>query len=53
MYETVISLKPKEDWRPGMTTNRLIAEMDEALQFPGVSNPWTMRSKRRAGTDLR
>ena len=50
MYETVINLKPKEDWRPGMTTDRLIAEMDKALQFPGVSNAWTMPIKAR--TDM-
>jgi Cu(I)/Ag(I) efflux system membrane protein CusA/SilA len=47
MSETVISLKPKEQWRPGMTTDRLIAEMDAALQFPGVSNAWTMPIKAR------
>jgi Cu(I)/Ag(I) efflux system membrane protein CusA/SilA len=50
MYETVINLKPKEEWRPGMTTDRLIAEMDKALQFPGVSNAWTMPIKAR--TDM-
>jgi Cu(I)/Ag(I) efflux system membrane protein CusA/SilA len=50
MYETVINLKPKDDWRPGMTTDRLIAEMDKALQFPGVSNAWTMPIKAR--TDM-
>jgi Cu(I)/Ag(I) efflux system membrane protein CusA/SilA len=50
MYETVINLKPKEDWRPGMTADRLIAEMDKALQFPGVSNAWTMPIKAR--TDM-
>ncbi len=47
MYETVINLKPKEDWRPGVTTDSLIAEMDKALQFPGVSNAWTMPIKAR------
>src|SRR6266496_2003545 len=35
MFETVINLKPQSDWRPGMTTDKLIAEMDNALQFPG------------------
>ena len=47
MYETVINLKPKDKWRPGMTIDSLIAEMDRALQFPGVSNAWTMPIKAR------
>lgn len=47
MFETVINLKPKEQWRDGLTTDKLIAEMDKALQFPGVSNAWTMPIKAR------
>ena len=47
MFETVINLKPKAEWRPGMTVDKLIAEMDRALQFPGVSNAWTMPIKAR------
>ena len=47
MFETVINLKPKEEWRPGVTTDTLIQEMDKALQFPGVSNAWTMPIKAR------
>jgi Cu(I)/Ag(I) efflux system membrane protein CusA/SilA len=47
MSETVIDLKPRDQWRPGMTTDRLIAEMDRALQFPGVANSWTMPIKAR------
>jgi len=47
MFETVINLKPQEEWRPGMTTDKLVAEMDKALQFPGVSNAWTMPIKAR------
>ncbi len=47
MFETVINLKPKDEWRSGMTTERLIADMDAALQFPGVSNAWTMPIKAR------
>ena len=47
MFETVINLKPESEWRPGKTTDRLIAEMNEALQFPGVSNAWTMPIKAR------
>jgi Cu(I)/Ag(I) efflux system membrane protein CusA/SilA len=47
MFETVVNLKPKEQWRPGVTIDGLIAEMDKALQFPGVSNAWTMPIKAR------
>lgn len=42
MFETVINLKPKEEWRKGLTLAQLKAEMDDALQFPGISNAWTM-----------
>ena len=47
MFETVINLKPQEDWRAGMDTDKLIAELDKALQFPGVANSWTMPIKAR------
>jgi copper/silver efflux system protein len=47
MFETVINLKPKGEWRSGITVDGLIAEMDRALQFPGVSNAWTMPIKAR------
>ncbi|MDD2684712.1 MAG: efflux RND transporter permease subunit [Gallionella sp.] len=47
MFETVINLKPQEEWRDGMDTDKLIAEMDRALQFPGVANSWTMPIKAR------
>ena len=47
MFETVINLKPQSEWRPGMTIDKLIAEMDRSLQFPGVSNAWTMPIKAR------
>src|SRR6201991_3706917 len=47
MFETVVNLKPKEQWRAGLTIDGLIAEMDKALQFPGVSNAWTMPIKAR------
>ncbi|HNB07656.1 MAG TPA: CusA/CzcA family heavy metal efflux RND transporter, partial [Thauera aminoaromatica] len=50
MFETVINLKPQSEWRPGMTTDKLISEMDKALQFPGVANAWTMPIKAR--TDM-
>ncbi|HKO87192.1 MAG TPA: CusA/CzcA family heavy metal efflux RND transporter, partial [Burkholderiales bacterium] len=47
MFETVINLKPDSEWREGMTLDKLIAEMDQALQFPGISNAWTMPIKAR------
>jgi Cu(I)/Ag(I) efflux system membrane protein CusA/SilA len=47
MFETVINLKPEGQWRAGMTVDKLINEMDKALQFPGVSNAWTMPIKAR------
>lgn len=47
MFETVINLKPQKQWRPGMTVDKLIAEMDAALKFPGVANSWTMPIKAR------
>jgi Cu(I)/Ag(I) efflux system membrane protein CusA/SilA len=47
MFETVINLKPQNEWRPGMTMDKLIAELDAALQFPGVANAWTMPIKAR------
>ena len=47
MFETVVNLKPREQWRAGLTIDGLIAEMDKALQFPGVSNAWTMPIRAR------
>jgi Cu(I)/Ag(I) efflux system membrane protein CusA/SilA len=47
MFETVVNLKPESEWRPGMTTDKLIAEMDRAMQFPGVANSWTMPIRAR------
>ena len=47
MFETVINLKPQDEWRAGMSTDKLIAELDKALQFPGISNAWTMPIKAR------
>ncbi len=41
MNETVIHLKPESEWRPGMTREKLVAEMDAALRIPGVTNIWT------------
>ena len=50
MFETVINLKPEDEWRPGLTVDTLVAEMDQALQIPGISNAWTMPIKAR--TDM-
>ena len=50
MLETVINLKPKEEWRPGMTPAKLENELDSLLRFPGVANSWTMPIKGR--TDM-
>lgn len=42
MVETIVTLKPEDQWRPGMTWEKLIAEMDAKLQFPGMANIWWM-----------
>ena len=47
MFETVIKLKPREQWRPGMTPERLRAELDERVRLPGVSNAWVYPIKTR------
>jgi len=48
MFETTITLKPKQDWPdPRKTTKQLMAEMDKAIQFPGLANAWTMPIKTR------
>jgi copper/silver efflux system protein len=47
MFETVVNLKPEREWRPGLTIDALVAEMDRALQFPGISNAWTMPIRAR------
>src|SRR5260221_9167589 len=47
MFETIINLKPETQWRPGMTVDKLTSDMNQALQFPGVSNAWTMPIKAR------
>jgi Cu(I)/Ag(I) efflux system membrane protein CusA/SilA len=47
MFETTITLRPESQWRPGMTPERLVAEMDEAVRMPGVINAWTMPIKGR------
>jgi Cu(I)/Ag(I) efflux system membrane protein CusA/SilA len=52
MYDTTIMLKPRELWRPGMTYEKLIGEMDQKLQFPGLTNTWTMPVANRLDMEL-
>ncbi|CAN5807395.1 CusA/CzcA family heavy metal efflux RND transporter [soil metagenome] len=47
MFETTITLKPREQWRAGMTYDRLVAAMDSAVKLPGTTNAWTMPIKAR------
>jgi len=47
MIETTIMLKPQDQWRPGMTPEKLIDSLDNAIQFPGLTNAWTMPIKTR------
>src|SRR5881296_3166398 len=42
MFETVVTLKPEADWRPGMTWDKLLTEMDRTIRFPGMPNIWWM-----------
>lgn len=41
MIETIVLLKPKNEWRPGMTKDKIISELNQKLQIPGVTNGWT------------
>ena len=52
MYDTTVMLKPREQWPAGMTYDRLIQEMDAKLQFPGLSNTWTMPVENRLDMEL-
>jgi Cu(I)/Ag(I) efflux system membrane protein CusA/SilA len=52
MYDTTLMLKPRNLWRPGMTYEKLIQEMDAKLQFPGLSNTWTMPVENRLDMEL-
>jgi Cu(I)/Ag(I) efflux system membrane protein CusA/SilA len=47
MYETTITLKPEDEWRPGLTYDGLISQLDQAVRMPGVTNAWTMPIKGR------
>jgi copper/silver efflux system protein len=52
MYDTTIMLKPRNQWRVGMTYEKLIADMDGKLQFPGLTNTWTMPVQNRLDMEL-
>jgi Cu(I)/Ag(I) efflux system membrane protein CusA/SilA len=52
MYDTTIMLKPRDQWRAGMTYEKLIHDMDEKLQFPGLTNTWTMPVENRLDMEL-
>jgi Cu(I)/Ag(I) efflux system membrane protein CusA/SilA len=47
MIETTIMLKPESEWREGMTMEKLVNELNKAIQFPGLTNAWTMPIKTR------
>jgi copper/silver efflux system protein len=47
MVNTTVLLKPRDEWRPGLTFERLQAQMDEQLQFPGFPNVWTQPIRNR------
>jgi len=47
MFETIVRLKPQEQWRKGMTVDRLVAELDSRTKLPGVQGAWTMPIKAR------
>ncbi len=52
MYDTTVMLKPREQWPAGMSYEKLIQQMDERLQFPGLSNTWTMPVENRLDMEL-
>ncbi|HET7349228.1 MAG TPA: CusA/CzcA family heavy metal efflux RND transporter, partial [Acidobacteriaceae bacterium] len=52
MYDTTIMLKPRSQWSPGMTYDKLISAMDQKLQFPGLTNTWTMPVENRLDMEL-
>ena len=52
MYDTTVMLRPRSQWRTGMTYDKLISAMDEKLQFPGLTNTWTMPVENRLDMEL-
>jgi copper/silver efflux system protein len=47
MFETVVQLRPRSEWRPGMTLDKLIAELDAKTHLPGIQGAWTMPIRAR------
>lgn len=47
MMETVVLLKPENEWRPGITREKLVNDLDQALKIPGTTNAWTLPIKNR------
>jgi copper/silver efflux system protein len=52
MFDTTIMLRPRSEWRPGMTYAQLVQDMDQKLQFPGITNTWTMPIQNRLDMEL-
>jgi Cu(I)/Ag(I) efflux system membrane protein CusA/SilA len=52
MYDTTVMLRPRSQWPHGMTYEKLVMEMDSKLQFPGLSNTWTMPVENRLDMEL-
>jgi len=52
MFDTTIMLKPRGEWPQGMTYEKLIQQMDAKLQFPGITNTWTMPIQNRLDMEL-
>jgi len=52
MFDTTVTLKPRSQWRSGMTYDKLVQEMDQKLQYPGISNTWTMPVESRLDMEL-
>src|ERR1700734_926967 len=52
MYDTTLMLKPREQWRAGMTYTKLIQQMDEKVQFPGLADTWTSPVENRLDMEL-
>ena len=52
MFDTTVTLKPQSEWPAGMTYDKLVQEMDQKLQFPGISNTWTMPVQSRLDMEL-
>jgi Cu(I)/Ag(I) efflux system membrane protein CusA/SilA len=52
MFDTTVMLRPRSEWRPGMTYDKLIRAMDQKMQFPGLTNAWTMPVQSRLDMEL-